>query len=168
MHAIIHSNEVVVTIICSVYILIISRHAYFSTLLINFRNQWIRKENYQHTKIFCYITIMPTSIWFLTNAHRIFDYTFCRKNGLHTMQFNQWMPPEQMDYIVDMGNVYPRLLDNFLSTCHHIPDREFIHVIWGLPVTKTTSHFRVYMKGIWQCRDVNTLWFMRRGIFGPA
>ena len=85
---------------------------------------------------------------------------FTEQMRLHAVYFTQWNQPEPTDSISNVGNVYPRLVDNSSSTCEYIPGDEFINVVWGLPDGETINRFRVYMNGSQQCHDANVVWFL--------
>ena len=84
------------------------------------------------------------------------------------MYFNPWVQNGLADCMVNVDNIYRQLMDNSSSTCHDISDADFINVIWVLPYTNTTSHFRLYMKGSQQCQDVNAVWFLGSGKYGSS
>ena len=85
---------------------------------------------------------------------------FAEQMNLRVVYFSQWNQPELSGVISDVGNVYPRLADDYSSTCDQIPGGEFTNAVWGLSGDDITTHFRVYMKGSQQCHDVNAVWFL--------
>ena len=93
---------------------------------------------------------------------------FAEQMRLHAVYFTQWKQPEPIDGISNVGNVYPRLVDNSSSTYEYIPGGEFINVVWGLPDGETITRFRVYMNGSQQCDDANAVWFLSVEKFGAS